>query len=739
MNIQEILKIESKNTIIFKKSDINLIYKNNEDPIKIPESQLESFIKNELKSNSIKEYIEIENNKFKLYRWGYPGYWNDYLYLLNDNIPTIMSISIKSKVSICFIMNDNNLIEKDNLIKESNPIENKKTAYYYEFEDDTIYSNLYLFLIELNVTEVIYDNKKINRILNNLGIVNNFIENSKGSIENLKSYLNLEFKIKEYNFQFMKLDLFNLYCDFNCKTNHGKRLLNLYLRQPLINKSEIEKRLDLSEVISLDLSGINDLTGFVKKIQNGSIGINEIVKVYEILNYVSVIECNLNIIIENLKENCKTVKDYEKYSDSNDDENNKEKVIKLIQYEFLEPLNHLKENIIPLLKFINNTIEIKKQPYEYNRKNNKKLEILYEKKMNIELSIKNEYNEILKINKRIKMENVKENFMFKLSRIDYKNFKDFKKYHFLEKNLLKSGIYFVNKNLDELNKKLDEWNNEYNEECLVIKKELLRVLTYYIPFMEGFNHLVALLDVYSAFNEKVRNSSYCRPIFNDSNNNLNSLDNNFCSRKIKYEIVDSFHPLLEFKGCIKNSIDFDNKNICVITGPNMGGKSTFIKQCAIISILAQIGCYVPCKYCNIPIFDGIYTRIGASDCSIKGESTFMREMMDISRICRLATNKSLIIIDELGRGTSAKDGLSIAIAVCNYLKNKGITFFTTHFPQICDLDVLNKKVLIDDNVMLYKLVDGKCDYSYGLNVCKAVGFPQEVIDEAEKLINDYPD
>ncbi|KAF2343562.1 DNA mismatch repair protein MutS C-terminal, partial [Trinorchestia longiramus] len=127
-------------------------------------------------------------------------------------------------------------------------------------------------------------------------------------------------------------------------------------------------------------------------------------------------------------------------------------------------------------------------------------------------------------------------------------------------------------------------------------------------------------------------------------------------------------------------------NVCVITGPNMGGKSTFVKMCALVSIMAQVGCYVPARSCEIPIFDGIYTRIGAGDCAPKGESTFMREMVDIGRICRCATNRSLVIIDELGRGTSVQDGLSLAMAVCKYLKRLGISFFTTHFPEICELD-----------------------------------------------------
>ncbi|KAG0418063.1 DNA mismatch repair protein MutS [Dictyocoela roeselum] len=289
---------------------------------------------------------------------------------------------------------------------------------------------------------------------------------------------------------------------------------------------------------------------------------------------------------------------------------------------------------------------------------------------------------------------------------------------------------------------MDVWNAEYGNEVAAIRTEMIVCLRDFVPMLEGFNHLVAQLDVYSAFNERCRNPSYCRPVFVDHDragveNDKNSIMYNSSNDdQIVYKLVDAFHPLLEFSGCIRNSIELRGNNVCVITGPNMGGKSTFVKQCALISIMAQIGCYVPAKICKIPIFDGIYTRIGSSDCISRGESTFMREMTDIARICNIATKKSLIIIDELGRGTSARDGLSIAMAVCKYLKKLGISFFTTHFPEICELDVVNKKVLFNE-VMLYKLVDGKCDESYGLYVCRLAGFPEEVVECAEKLMKEW--
>jgi len=261
---------------------------------------------------------------------------------------------------------------------------------------------------------------------------------------------------------------------------------------------------------------------------------------------------------------------------------------------------------------------------------------------------------------------------------------------------------------------------EIDKEEKYIKDKMRNTMKDYISSVEVLNYLIALIDVFNSFSIKSTLEGYSRPLFNE---------------KI-FEINNGFHPVLEDKDYIPNSIKMNEKRMCIITGPNMGGKSTFLKTCGVIAILAQIGSYIPAEYGNLPIFDGIYVRVGANDCAFTGTSTFMMEMMDIAKICRSSSSSSLVIIDELGRGTSAIDGLSIAQSVKEYLISKGsLCFCATHFPELCDENVLNKRVKNDGTLLMYELVDGICDTSFGIMVAEKVNFPDEVIEMAKNYMN----
>ena len=189
-------------------------------------------------------------------------------------------------------------------------------------------------------------------------------------------------------------------------------------------------------------------------------------------------------------------------------------------------------------------------------------------------------------------------------------------------------------------------------------------------------------------------------------------------------------------------------NILIITGPNMSGKSTYMRQLGIIAVLNQIGSYVPAKECNMPIFDKIFTRIGASDDLTSGESTFMVEMKESSNALLNATKNSLILFDELGRGTSTYDGMSLAGSIIEYIsKNiKCKTLFSTHYHELTDLenkfkDIKNVHVTISeengDITFLHKVLDGPVDKSYGINVAKLAHLPKEVLIRAEELLKEY--
>lgn len=202
----------------------------------------------------------------------------------------------------------------------------------------------------------------------------------------------------------------------------------------------------------------------------------------------------------------------------------------------------------------------------------------------------------------------------------------------------------------------------------LLVKEIIPVIATYVPLLERLNELVAELDVLSTFADLVSTStsSYVRPLFQP----LNEEDDSLSSRRLHF--VEARHPVMEAVQscpCIPNDVLMDSHHgyFQIITGPNMGGKSTYLRQVALIVLLAQLGCYVPCTSATLPIFDGIFTRIGASDSPLQGISTFMAEMSEMSSILKSATSHSLVLVDELGRGTSFSDGFAIAWSLSEYV------------------------------------------------------------------------
>jgi DNA mismatch repair protein MutS len=198
---------------------------------------------------------------------------------------------------------------------------------------------------------------------------------------------------------------------------------------------------------------------------------------------------------------------------------------------------------------------------------------------------------------------------------------------------------------------------------------------------------------------------------------------------------------------VPNDTYIDNKEyrMSIITGPNMAGKSTYMRQVALIALLAHIGSFVPAKKAEICIIDKIFTRVGASDDLSQGQSTFMVEMSEVSNILQNATSDSLLILDEIGRGTSTYDGLSIAWSVVEYItkKIKAKTLFATHYHELSELEsklksVKNYKILIkeenDKITFLRKIKEGSIDRSYGIQVANLAGLPEEVVERAKEIL-----
>ena len=260
----------------------------------------------------------------------------------------------------------------------------------------------------------------------------------------------------------------------------------------------------------------------------------------------------------------------------------------------------------------------------------------------------------------------------------------------------------------------------------------------YIPELQRTAKVISEIDVLSSFALVSEKYNYIRPIITTGN---------------EIKVLNSRHPVVErvLKGeeYVPNDIVMDNNtDILLITGPNMAGKSTYMRQIGIIAIMAQIGCFVPAEEATLPIFDKIFTRIGASDDLVSGESTFMVEMMEASRAIKYATRNSLILFDELGRGTATFDGMSLAQAILEYVANKikCKTLFSTHYHELTDMEktipnLKNKHVsAVEENgniTFLHKVKDGSVDKSYGINVAKLAGLPDEVIDRASGILNIY--
>ena len=256
--------------------------------------------------------------------------------------------------------------------------------------------------------------------------------------------------------------------------------------------------------------------------------------------------------------------------------------------------------------------------------------------------------------------------------------------------------------------------------------------------------VIARLDCLSSFADLARTNNYCRPEVNDS---------------LALEITDGRHPVIETlmppgEAYIANNLYLNNEDrqIIILTGPNMAGKSAFLRQSALIVLLAQIGSFVPAKAARIGLVDKIFTRVGASDNISRGESTFMVEMLETATILNNLSPRSLILLDEIGRGTSTFDGMSIAWGIVEYLHGdnqptdqRPKTLFATHYHELNELENLYKRVHnfhisvkeIDGKVIfLRKLCEGGVSHSFGIHVARLAGMPQAVVAAAERKLKE---
>ena len=308
--------------------------------------------------------------------------------------------------------------------------------------------------------------------------------------------------------------------------------------------------------------------------------------------------------------------------------------------------------------------------------------------------------------------------------------------YFIRKQTTVGAERYFTAELKNLEEKISSAKDRLTELEMKILSDTVFEIASFKDDIQTLAKFIAWLDLFSGFASLAVEKNYCRPEITDENG---------------IEIVDGRHPVVE--ACLKDaryvpatvSIGSDERRFCLVTGPNMGGKSTLMRMTALIVLLAQTGSYVPAESARIGIVDAIFTRVGASDNLSKGESTFLVEMKEAASILNAATEKSLIILDEIGRGTGTYDGISLARAIAEYIITKinATTLFATHYHILTELaedfgKVANFHMSVREYAgkmkFLYQMEEGGSSRSFGVEVAKLTDMPKEVIKNAEKIL-----
>ena len=503
-------------------------------------------------------------------------------------------------------------------------------------------------------------------------------------------------------------------------TSIGARKLKFFISYPLLDPVLIKKRHDaVSEIIGLKkisditniLSHIFDIQRLASKISISSINPRDLISLKESLKLVKNIQIILNTYSSDLLINIK----------NSIEKSNIDDLISLIE-------KNIKDN--PPLS-INDGGFIKEG---VNKDLDKYRDVLINGK-NWILKLQKEESEKLNIPSL----KIQFNKIFGYY-IDIPNaHKDKVPKDYIRKQTLVSSERFISSKLKEY----EDMIINAQSRALIIENDLLnslkKDLLKFIDTLQILGDNIGLFDVLVSFAITAEENNFTKPYINISSDDLS--------------IIDGRHPVIEKMifpdPYIPNSIKFNkDMKIIVITGPNMSGKSSILRQTAIISILSQIGSFVPAKKTVLPIIDRVFTRVGASDNLSKGESTFMVEMIECANIINNATDKSLIILDEVGRGTSTYDGVSIAWALIEYIHDfiNAKTLFATHYTELLELEnildkVVNFNVSVEEKdnkvIFLRNLVKGGTDKSYGVHVAQIAGLPQSLINRAFNILANF--
>ena len=533
----------------------------------------------------------------------------------------------------------------------------------------------------------------------------------------------------------------------HCRTPVGKRLLAQWLKQPLMSLGEIERRQQLVEAFMVDtelrqamqdphLRGVPDLYRLAKRFQRKQANLEDVVRSYQmairIPGFISTLEGLMD----------------EQYKDPLD----AEYTSKLIEYSnSLDKLQEMVETTVDIDALDNHEYKIKPEFDESLRILARRLEKL-EKDMQTELrKVSDDLNQ--EIDKKLFLENHRvHGHVFRLTRTEAGCIRNKKQYS--EAATQKNGVYFTTNALLSMRREHQQLSENYNRTQSGLVSEVVNVAASYCPIFEKLAGVLAHLDVIVSFAHVSVHapSSYVRPKMHPRGEGNTILKE---ARHPCMEMQDDIQFITNDVSLIRGCSEF-----LIITGPNMGGKSTYIRQIGVIALMAQIGCFVPCSEAELTLFDSILARVGASDSQLKGVSTFMAEMLETANILKSATSDSLIIIDELGRGTSTYDGFGLACAISEHIVKEIRCFamFATHFheltalvdeyPQVQNLHVV-AHIGDDDTAtternkrevtLLYKVEEGVCDQSFGIHVAELVRFPEKVVRMAKRKADELED
>lgn len=540
----------------------------------------------------------------------------------------------------------------------------------------------------------------------------------------------------------------------HCKTPVGSRLLAQWLKQPLMSLEEIERRQLLVEAFVNDtelrqtlqeehLRSIPDLYRLAKKFQRKKANLEDVVRAYQVAirvpDFIGTFE---GVMDETYK-----------------DPLGQEYTSRLRSYsESFQKLQEMVETTVDLEALDNHEFVIKSEFDDGLRIIRKKLDKLRYDMDKEHQKVGEDLNQDTE--KKLFLENHRvHGWCFRLTRNEAAAIRNKKQYQ--ECSTQKNGVYFTTTHMTQMRREFDQLSENYNRTQSGLVSEVVNVAASYCPVIEKLAGVLAHLDVIVSFAHVSVHAptAYVRPKLHPRGTGNTILK-------------EARHPCMEMQddiSFITNDVSLirDESEFLIITGPNMGGKSTYIRQIGVIALMAQIGCFVPCTEAELTLFDCILARVGASDSQLKGVSTFMAEMLETANILKTATRESLVIIDELGRGTSTYDGFGLAWAISKHIITEigAFAMFATHFheltalrdsyPQVENLHVVAHIGDAEGDLamsngdatnsrrrevtLLYKVVPGISDQSFGIHVAELVRFPQKVVNMAKRKADELED